>query len=447
MSSIASNAEDLILNADGGSSTVKIKINGTEKASISSAGAFTSTTIDATKLTGALPAISGAALTGVGVAGITSSADSTAMTIGSDENITISNSNNADTVLTIDSQTANGNIGILKLAGDVAGAGYGAGHQSAKINFFQSAEHICTISSKRSEGDEGELSFQTRDASDAAPVERLIIKKDGNVGIGRTPEAWKSSMTALALGQSNAVYARSDNQAITLAKNFYHNSSSQDIAIATDQAAKLELNSGQIRFFTAGTTSSGSAISWNSALTIHDNGYSVFEKRIAVDGASASEMAITARCDSDSSKTWRGFSNTGNTSSYMINNNNAGVYMPFGNTSWSSHSDERVKENIVALGTVLPELLNMRCVKYNRIGDSGSDRTKIGFIAQDWESTPFSEVVDEDTSLVIESDGTVSTDFTSESTTAIKSIAYTETIPVLLKAIQELEARITTLEG
>ena len=158
-------------------------------------------------------------------------------------------------------------------------------------------------------------------------------------------------------------------------------------------------------------------------------------------------MAITARCDSDSSKTWRGFSNTGNTSSYMINNNNAGVYMPFGNTSWSSHSDERVKENIVALGTVLPELLNMRCVKYNRIGDSGSDRTKIGFIAQDWESTPFSEVVDEDTSLVIESDGTVSTDFTSESTTAIKSIAYTETIPVLLKAIQELEARITTLEG
>ena len=65
MSSIASNSEDLILNADGGSSTVKFKIDGTEKASISSAGAFTSTTIDATKLTGNLPAISGAALTGI----------------------------------------------------------------------------------------------------------------------------------------------------------------------------------------------------------------------------------------------------------------------------------------------------------------------------------------------------------------------------------------------
>jgi hypothetical protein len=65
MSSIGSNAEDLVLNADGSSSEIKLKIDGTEKASISSAGAFTSTTIDATKLTGALPAISGASLTGL----------------------------------------------------------------------------------------------------------------------------------------------------------------------------------------------------------------------------------------------------------------------------------------------------------------------------------------------------------------------------------------------
>jgi len=65
MSTIGSNSEDLILNADGGSSTIKLKINGTEKASVSSAGAFTSTTIDATKLTGNLPAISAASLTNV----------------------------------------------------------------------------------------------------------------------------------------------------------------------------------------------------------------------------------------------------------------------------------------------------------------------------------------------------------------------------------------------
>ena len=65
MSTIGTNSEDLILNADGSGSDIKFKSNGVEKASISDAGLFTSTTIDATKLTGNLPAISGAALTGI----------------------------------------------------------------------------------------------------------------------------------------------------------------------------------------------------------------------------------------------------------------------------------------------------------------------------------------------------------------------------------------------
>jgi hypothetical protein len=63
MSTIKSSNEHLTINADGSSKDIKFQANGVEKASISSAGAFTSTTIDATKLTGNLPAINGASLT------------------------------------------------------------------------------------------------------------------------------------------------------------------------------------------------------------------------------------------------------------------------------------------------------------------------------------------------------------------------------------------------
>jgi len=63
MSTIKSSDEHLTLNADGSSKAIKFQANGVEKASISSSGAFTSTTIDATKLTGNLPAINGASLT------------------------------------------------------------------------------------------------------------------------------------------------------------------------------------------------------------------------------------------------------------------------------------------------------------------------------------------------------------------------------------------------
>jgi hypothetical protein len=69
MSTIKSSAEDLTLNADG-SNEIKFQINAVEKASISSAGLLTSTTIDATALTGNLPAIDGSSLTGIS-AGIT----------------------------------------------------------------------------------------------------------------------------------------------------------------------------------------------------------------------------------------------------------------------------------------------------------------------------------------------------------------------------------------
>jgi len=69
MSTLKSNNEDMTINADGASSEVKFQANGVEKASISAAGAFTSTTIDATKLTGNLPAIDGSSLTNLPAGG------------------------------------------------------------------------------------------------------------------------------------------------------------------------------------------------------------------------------------------------------------------------------------------------------------------------------------------------------------------------------------------
>ena len=65
MSTIKSSNEHLTFNADGTAKEIRFQADGTQKASISSAGAFTATTIDATVLTGNLPAISGANLTGI----------------------------------------------------------------------------------------------------------------------------------------------------------------------------------------------------------------------------------------------------------------------------------------------------------------------------------------------------------------------------------------------
>jgi len=87
MSLIKASSDHLVLSSDGSTKEVQFQIDGVEKASISSAGAFTSTTIDATALTGALPVIDGSNLTGVGAWELISSVTSTAntsVTIGGD---------------------------------------------------------------------------------------------------------------------------------------------------------------------------------------------------------------------------------------------------------------------------------------------------------------------------------------------------------------------------
>jgi len=113
MSTIKSSDDHLTLSSDGSNKDIKFQANGVEKASISSSGAFTSTTIDATKLTGDLPAISGANLTG-----LSSFNPDGAVTInesGADVDFRVESDTNTNALL-IDGATGNVGIGRSPLA-------------------------------------------------------------------------------------------------------------------------------------------------------------------------------------------------------------------------------------------------------------------------------------------------------------------------------------------
>jgi hypothetical protein len=155
----------------------------------------------------------------------------------------------------------------------------------------------------------------------------------------------------------------------------------------------------------------GSAIS-NAALTIIN---------------SANTKLIMRQSTATAGEYWRQEVDASN-DLYIIDNAGTGVYITDGSTSWSGISDENLKENIVELTGVLDKVKDFRCVEYNLIADEDSSK-KIGFIAQDWQED-YSQVVSQD------NDGNL-------------GMKYTETIPVLLKAIQEqqalIEAQTTTI--
>ena len=72
------------------------------------------------------------------------------------------------------------------------------------------------------------------------------------------------------------------------------------------------------------------------------------------------------------------------------------------------------------------KIKNYQCIEYTLKSDDTNGK-KIGFIAQDWEND-FAPIVSKDDEGLL-------------------GMKYTETIPVLLKAVQELKAEIELLKA
>jgi len=120
---------------------------------------------------------------------------------------------------------------------------------------------------------------------------------------------------------------------------------------------------------------------------------------------------------------------------YFHHSNGVGVFLTGGNNSWSAASDETLKENIIEINKddSYNNIKNIRAVTYKYIVDS-DETNRLGFIAQDWEPHyPEAITLNQDNKL---------------------GLNYTDTIPVLLSALQKaqekieaLEARVTALEN
>jgi len=95
------------------------------------------------------------------------------------------------------------------------------------------------------------------------------------------------------------------------------------------------------------------------------------------------------------------------------------------NNSYGALSDASLKENIEDATPKLDALKQVRVVNFNRIGDPNNKQ--IGMVAQELEAV-WPKLISED------QDG-------------LKSIKYSVLVPILVKAVQELAAKVETLEA
>ena len=154
--------------------------------------------------------------------------------------------------------------------------------------------------------------------------------------------------------------------------------------------------------------------------------------QMAIDGNGAGVNSLINWTTSGTTKAQTYFDAT-NTRFYIACNNSGGVYLASGGTSWTSASDERVKDIIEPITDAANKVSTLRAVigKY-KTDEEGTRRSFL--IAQDVQAV-LPEAVD-------------------ATNTESLGVQYTDVIPLLVAAIKEqqtiindLKARIETLEG
>lgn len=117
-----------------------------------------------------------------------------------------------------------------------------------------------------------------------------------------------------------------------------------------------------------------------------------------------------------------------NSRMWVLNNGTGGVYLSAGGTSWTSASDERLKENLVPIENGLSKVCSLRSVIGNFIDDE-TKKQKPFLIAQDVQ-----EVLPEAVSHTTLKDDPEQVEYL--------GVSYTEVIPLLVAAIKELNSKV-----
>ena len=101
---------------------------------------------------------------------------------------------------------------------------------------------------------------------------RATLDASGNLGLGVTPSAWRSTIKATQIGQSGSVYSNTNANAVVVASNDYVDSAGADRYIATGYATLYQQVNGQHQFYNAASGTAGNAISFTQAMTLDANG-------------------------------------------------------------------------------------------------------------------------------------------------------------------------------
>jgi len=282
----------------------------------------------------------------------------------------------------------------------------------------------------------GALSFCPIDSSGNA-LSAMRLDSSGNLGLGVTPSTWNSTIKAAQFALGGSIAGATNTSNIALNSNAYLNSAgSAYVYINSDYATRYLQQGGVHYWYNAASGTAGNAITFTQAMTLDSSGNLLVGTTNSSDTNSAGFRAQPSGVATSTLTA----SGTGD-STMRVYSTGAGAYRFYvrmdgtvfaTTTTISGISDIRYKENVRDLDAGLDKIMALKPRLYDwKEGKGANIKNARGFIAQEFEQV-FPDLIDK------------WKDPSPEGEEPYKSIRA-DLIPVLVKAIQEQQALITTL--
>ena len=264
----------------------------------------------------------------------------------------------------------------------------------------------------------------------------VTIDNSQNVGLGVTPSAW-GSRKALEVGNAgSALFSVGANQNYLTSNSYFDGAFKYG---ATGTATAYQQYAGTHAWLNAASGSAGGVITFTQAMSLDASGNLVVGTTSAINSANTFSGSGTYNLvlNNTGQYTQLGFCNSGTTKAAQYWDNTAGrfyvyaggssygVYLATNGVVWVTNSDERLKDIIEPISDATSKVSSLRAVigKY-KIDEEGTRRSFL--IAQDVQKV-LPEAVDASDPNKL-------------------GVQYTDVIPLLVAAIQELSAQVTTLQ-
>jgi hypothetical protein len=265
-------------------------------------------------------------------------------------------------------------------------------------------------------------------------AEAMRIDASGNLGLGVVPNTW-SVGKALELGfEGNALWGNAADEVIVV-QNAYYNSGWK--YATTRPATHYSQYNGGHRWFTAASGTADAALSWTQAMTLDSSGNLLVGKSTVAQNTVAG-IEIKPAGDISSVNT---FANGVGENIFLNRHNGTGDFILFrktnvtvgsistngSTTSYNTSSDARLKENIADAE------------------DAGAKVDAIQVRQFDWKT----DGTHQDYGMVAQELMTVAPEAVSGDPESddMMGVDYSKLVPMLVKEIQSLRARVAQLEG